>query len=147
MSTRKKKYRKRRSKEEIWKMCWMRFEGYSHKEIARAFGCDHSTVVYHCQKYKVARGVRGFLPSIDFSNNEEVRIAIESDRKNSIRQRKAPPHKYGKRIFASVNRGKNYEEYLRDNNLKRGTTVYGDPIYVQKKTKRIRCKGGLELEI
>lgn len=40
----------------IQKLIKLARAGEKHSDIAREFGCAHSTVAYHCAKYGIARG-------------------------------------------------------------------------------------------
>ena len=91
------------TKEQILEVVKMRQDGYSFHDIGRYFNKDHSTIVYHCQK-----------AGISFPRSPIKKLVME--RIGNARERKSKDPKPYIEDGDVINRGKNYEDYLDDEN-------------------------------
>lgn len=90
-------------------------EGYNYSSIARYFGCNHSTVIYHANKLGEIKGKRGktLLKKPKFGS-----IPINPKRSS---HKFTPLEDYI--LGEKINTGKNYADYLRGDSAKKGKEI------------------------
>ena len=89
------------TKSTLLEMLKLRSEGRSLISLARMYGVDHTTIIYHCQKYRI----------IPFQRMPEIEVTL-------VERLPRKEHREKTRIELlleePVNPGKNYTDYLRE---------------------------------
>ena len=87
----------------------LRASGWSLSRLARKYKKDHTTILYHCQKW----GVVQFQPPRTIP---EMEFEAREVQKRKANPKQVVPHKYDYLLTKDgpINEGKSYKEYLED---------------------------------
>lgn len=101
--------------EQLYEMLVLRSIGWSYPKIAAYYNKDHTTIIYHCQKYHVEVGTpldEIHIPEFDQTQYWEVRVETMQD------------YKYKRLIEEPINRGKmSYADYLAEEKQRKAKSL------------------------
>ncbi len=95
---------------DVNEMLKLRAMGWGFSELGRKYGKDHTTIMYHCQKF----GVVAFEPPPLMPNIEWI---VERETDNIFTRQQKGRSKYDYLLLEAdgkINEGKSYKQYIED---------------------------------